>query len=61
MKVGDLVRIIWVNPTSRDPAIGVLLEIIRWRRSKSEFARVAHTNGHIGTYRTSNLRFVSCK
>ena len=61
MKVGDLVRIIWVNPTSRDPDIGVLLEIIRWRRSKSEFAKVAHTNGHIGTYRTSNLRVVSCK
>ena len=61
MKVGDLVRIIWVNPTSRDPAIRVLLEIIRWRRSKSEFAKVAHTNGHIGTYRTSNLRVVSCK
>ena len=61
MKVGDLVKVIWVNPTSREPNIGVLIEFKRYRKSKSEFARVAHTNGYIGTYRTSNLRVVSCK
>ena len=61
MKVGDLVKVIWVNPTSREPNIGVLIEFKRYRKSKSEFARVAHTTGHISTYRTSNLRVVSCK
>ena len=59
MKVGDLVRITWINPTSREPNIGVLLEFKRY--SVAEFARVAHTNGHIGTYRTSSLEVVSCK
>ena len=61
MKVGDLVKVKWPNPTSKDPAIGVILEIKRWGHSKSEFARVAHTNGHIGTYRTDNLETASCK
>ena len=60
MKVGDLVQVKWANPTSKEK-IGVLIEFKRYRKSKSEFARVAHTNGHIGTYRTSNLRVVSCK
>jgi hypothetical protein len=61
MKVGDLVKVTWVNPTSREPNIGVLIEFKRYRKSKSEFARVAHTNGHIGTYRSSALEVVSCK
>jgi len=52
MKVGDLVKVKWANPTSKEK-IGVLIEFKRYRKSKSEFARVAHTNGHIGTYRTT--------
>ena len=56
MKVGDLVRIIWVNPTSRDPDIGVLIEFKRF--GGSEFAKVFHTNGHTGTYRSSALEVV---
>ena len=59
MKVGDLVRITWIDPKSREPNIGVLLEFKRY--SVAEFARVFHTNGDIGTYRTSNLEVLSCK
>ena len=59
MKVGDLVRVTWMNPTSRDPSTGVIIEFKRF--NTSEFARVFLTNGHIATYRTSNLEVVSCK
>ena len=59
MKVGDLVKVKWANPTSKEK-IGVLIEFKRYRKSKSEFARVAHTNGHIGTYRTTALEVI-CK
>ena len=59
MKVGDLVKVKWANPTSKEK-IGVLIEFKRYRKSKSEFARVAHTNGHIGTYRTTALEAL-CK
>ena len=45
MKVGDLVKVKWANPTSKEK-IGVLIEFKRYRKSKSEFAKVFHTNGH---------------
>ena len=60
MKVGDLVQVKWANPTSKEK-IGVLIEFVRYRKSKSEFARVFHTNGHTGTYRSDALEVVSCK
>ena len=60
MKVGDLVHVKWANPTSKEK-IGVLIEFKRYRKSKPEFAKVFHTNGHTGTYRTSALEVVSCK
>ena len=61
MQIGDLVKVKWANPTSKDPNIGVLIEFVRYRKLKSEFARVYHTNGYTGTYRSSALEVVSCK
>ena len=61
MKVGDLVKVKYPNPTSKHPHIGVVLEILQWGQISSKFARVALTDGHLATYRTSNLRVVSCK
>ena len=58
MKVGDLVKIKWANPTSKDK-IGVLIMFQRF--GGSEFAKVFHTNGYTGTYRSSALEVVSCK
>ena len=58
MKVGDLVKIKWASRTSREQ-FGVLIEFKRF--NGSEFARVFHTNGGIGTYRSINLEVVSCK
>ena len=58
MKVGDLVKIKWASRTSREK-IGVVLEFIRY--NGSEYARVFHTNGGVGTYRSSNLEVASCK
>jgi len=58
MKVGDLVKIKWASRTSREK-FGVLIEFKRF--NGSEFARVFHTNGGVGTYRSSNLEVVSCK
>ena len=58
MKVGDLVQVKWANPTSKEK-VGVLIKFKRFGRS--EFAKVFHTNGHTGTYRSSALEVVSCK
>ena len=58
MKVGDLVKIKWASRTSREK-FGVLIEFKRF--NGSEFARVFHTNGGVGTYRSSNLEVASCK
>ena len=58
MKVGDLVKVKWANPTSKEK-IGVLIVFIRF--GGSEFAKVFHTNGYTGTYRSSALEVVSCK
>ena len=58
MKVGDLVKVKWANPTSKEK-IGVL--IVFQRYGGSEFAKVFHTNGYTGTYRSSALEVVSCK
>ena len=58
MKVGDLVQVKWANPTSKEK-IGVLVVFKRF--GGSEFAKVFHTNGHTGTYRSSALEVVSCK
>ena len=57
MKVGDLVKVKWANPTSKEK-IGVLIMFQRF--GGSEFAKVFHTNGYTGTYRSSNLEVV-CK
>jgi len=58
MKVGDLVKVKWANPTSKEK-IGVLIMFQRF--NGSEFAKVFHTTGDTGTYRSSNLEVVSCK
>ena len=58
MKVGDLVKVKWANPTS-DEGVGVLIRFQRF--GGSEFAKVFHTNGYTGTYRSSALEVVSCK
>ena len=58
MKVGDLVKVKWANPTSKEK-IGVL--IVFQRFGGSEFAKVFHTNGYTGTYRSSALEVMSCK
>ena len=58
MKVGDLVKVKWANPTSKEK-IGVLIMFQRF--GGSEFAKVFHTNGYTGTYRSSNLEVASCK
>ena len=58
MKVGDLVKIKRANPTSKEK-IGVLIMFQRF--GGSEFAKVFHTNGYTGTYRSSALEVVSCK
>ena len=58
MKVGDLVKVKWANPTSKEK-IGVLIMFQRF--GGSEFAKVFHTNGYTGTYRSSALEVVSCK
>jgi len=60
MKVGDLVKLKWPNPTSKDPDIGVILQIIQYGAVKSKFAKVGHPNGHTGTYRTTALEAL-CK
>ena len=57
MKVGDLVKVKWANPTSKEK-IGVL--VVFQRFGGSEFAKVFHTNGYTGTYRSSALEVV-CK
>ena len=57
MKVGDLVKVKWANPTSKEK-IGVLIMFQRF--GGSEFAKVFHTTGDTGTYRSSNLEVV-CK
>ena len=44
MKVGDLVKVKWANPTSKEK-IGVLIVFERF--GGSEFAKVFHTNGYI--------------
>ena len=58
MKVGDLVKVKWANPTSKEK-IGVVIRFQRF--GASEFAKVFHTNGYTGTYRSSALEVVSCK
>ena len=58
MKVGDLVKIKWASRKSREK-IGVVLEFIRF--NGSEYAKVFHTTGDTGTYRSSNLEVASCK
>ena len=55
MKVGDLVKLKWPNPTSKNPHIGVLLKIIQFGKVKSRFAEVCLINGHRATYRMDNL------
>ena len=58
MQIGDLVKVKWMNPTSKDANLGVIIELKKhWQ---SEFAKVAHGNGYIATYRLSNLE-VLCK
>ena len=52
MKVGDLVKVKWANPTSKEK-VGVLIRFQRF--GGSEFAKVGHPNGHIGCYRTTAL------
>ena len=56
MKVGDLVKVKWPNPT-----IGIVLKIIQFGKVKSRFAEVCLTNGHLATYRIENLETASCK
>ena len=58
MKVGDLVQVKWASRKSREK-IGVVLKFIRF--NGSEFAKVFHTTGDTGTYRSSNLEVVLCK
>ena len=61
MKVGDLVKVKVVNPTSRDPYTGLVVETIEYGNYHTKFARVALTNGYIATYRLSNLEVISAK
>lgn len=61
MKVGDLVKVIVVNPTSRNADTGVVIETIEYGKSHTKFARVALTDGYIATYRISNLDVISKK
>jgi len=55
MKVGDLIKVKYPNPTSKDPHIGVIVEFLQWGVVKSKFARVCLINGHRATYRLDNL------
>ena len=58
MQIGDLVRVKWMNPTSKDTNVGVIIKLLKhWQ---SEFAKVALPNGYIATYRISNLEVI-CK
>ena len=59
MQVGDLVKAIITNPTSREPDTGVVVETIEYGKTHTKFARVALTNGYVATYRLSNLEVVS--
>ena len=58
MKVGDLVKVKWPNPTSKDPHIGIVLKKIQFGKVKSRFAEVCLINGHHATYRIDNLEVV---
>ena len=59
MKVGDLVKVIVFNPTSRDPDTGVVVGTIEYGKTHTKFAKVAMPNGYIATYRLSNLEVLS--
>ena len=59
MKVGDLVRVKVVNPTSRDPYTGLVVDTVEYGKSHTKFAKIALANGHIATYRLSNLEVIS--
>jgi hypothetical protein len=56
MKVGDLIKIKYPNPTSKHPHIGVVLEFVQWGVVvSSKFVRVCLMDGHRATYRVDNL------
>lgn len=59
MKVGDLVKVKVVNPTSRDPHTGLVVGIVEYGKSHTKFAKVVLANGYIATYRFSNLKIIS--
>ena len=59
MKVGDLVKVIIVNPTSRDPNTGLVVETVEFGETHTKFAKVVLANGYIATYRLSNLEVIS--
>ena len=61
MKVGDLVKLKYPNPTSNHPRIGVVLEFLQWGQVSSRFASVCLMDGHRATYRIDNLEVMSCK
>ena len=60
MQVGDLVRVKWMNPTSKDPRMGIVTGTIQYGSLPSKFAKVALPNGYVATYRFDNLE-VLCK
>ena len=59
MQVGDLVKVRVVNPTSRDPHTGLVVSTVEYGKSHTKFAKIALANGHIATYRLSNLEVIS--
>ena len=58
MKVGDLVKVIVTNPTSRDPDTGVVVGTLEYGKAP-HYAKVALHNGYIATYRFDNLEVLS--
>ena len=58
MKVGDLVKVIIVNPTSRDPNTGLVVGTVEYGKAP-HYAKVALHNGYIATYRFDNLEVLS--
>jgi len=69
MQIGDLVKVKYPNPTSKDPHIGVIVEIMQVAAASpkqfevivSKFVRVCLMNGHQTIYRLDELEAVKWK
>ena len=63
MKIGDLVKVRHLNPTSKELPIGVIFEFMQVKAATpkqfevivSKFARVCLMNGHRDIYRLDEL------